>query len=241
MMEPGRVGSSGGESTKFARVVYHIPWVSNTEGRIRGAGVDECDHQVQSGFRVGRGVEKMGMSGVIVVDVSHCEVLESLNSEGSVSVVLHHGEPVVNVAAAGGSCVDNTDGELNDSAHGTPTPSTPLALPSFSSAPPPSSSGSNTLPHDNFTPQHCASGETTARQLTPEEYSRLVDYFAKHPDGKISEGIVPPAFRPFLPTRIQYALSEFYEFSFHVHYFPSTPAIVAMIGRWVIRLYALHI
>ncbi|KAF7424282.1 His Kinase A domain containing protein [Pleurotus ostreatus] len=92
----------------------------------------------------------LDVEGVIVVDVSHCEVLESLNSEGSVSVVLHHGEPVVNVAAAG--------------------------------------------------------GETTARQLTPEEYSRLVDYFAKHPDGKISEGIVPPAFRPFLPTRIQYAL-----------------------------------
>ncbi|KAF4596398.1 His Kinase A domain containing protein [Pleurotus pulmonarius] len=149
----------------------------------------------------------LDVEGVIVVDVSHCEVLESLNSEGSVSVVLHHGEPVVNVAAAGGSCVDSSDRESNDSAHATPTPSTPLALPSFSSAPPPSSSGFNTLPHDNFTPQHCASGETTARQLTAEEYGRLVNYFAKHPDGKISEGIVPPAFRPFLPTRIQYALT----------------------------------
>ncbi|KAF9490770.1 hypothetical protein BDN71DRAFT_1434413 [Pleurotus eryngii] len=149
----------------------------------------------------------LDVEGVIVVDVSHCEVLESLNSEGSVSVVLHHGEPVVNVAAAGGSCVDNADRESNDSAHATPTPSTPLALPTFSSVPPPPPpSGFNTLPHDNLTPQHCASGETTARQLTAEEYSRLVDYFVKHPDGKISEGIVPPAFRPFLPTRIQYAL-----------------------------------
>lgn len=87
----------------------------------------------------------LDVEGVIVMDVSHCEVLESMSAEGSVSVIMHHGDP-----------------------------------------------------------QRGA----TERQLSSEEYHKLNAFFAKHPDGKISEGIVPPSFRPFLPTRIQYALSE---------------------------------
>ncbi|KAF8656850.1 hypothetical protein AX16_002397 [Volvariella volvacea WC 439] len=86
----------------------------------------------------------LDVEGVIVMDVSHCEVLESMSAEGSVSVVMHHGDPSI---------------------------------------------------------------ETTSRQLSSEEYHKLNAFFAKHPDGKISEGIVPPCFRPFLPTHIQYALT----------------------------------
>jgi hypothetical protein len=84
----------------------------------------------------------LDVEGVIVLDV--CEVLESLGSEGSVSVVVYHGDPQI---------------------------------------------------------------ETTMCPLSPEEYLELNAFFSKYRDGKISEGIVPSSLRPFLPTRIQYALS----------------------------------
>ena len=87
----------------------------------------------------------LDVEGVIVMDISHCEVFESVNAEGSVSVTMHHGDPNL---------------------------------------------------------------EMTRRQLTTEEYHKLNSFFAKYPDGKISEGIIPPSFRPFLPTHIQYALSK---------------------------------
>ncbi|KAF8072040.1 atypical/HisK protein kinase [Lyophyllum atratum] len=86
----------------------------------------------------------LDVEGVIVMDVSHCEVLESMSAEGTVSVIMHYGDPQF---------------------------------------------------------------QATNRQLTSEEYQKLNAFFAKHPDGKISEGIVPPSFRPFLPTHIQYALT----------------------------------
>ncbi|RDB26087.1 Hybrid signal transduction histidine kinase B [Hypsizygus marmoreus] len=86
----------------------------------------------------------LDVEGVIVMDISHCEVLESMSAEGSVSVIMHYGDPQMGA---------------------------------------------------------------TQRQLSSEEYHKLDAFFAKHPDGKISEGIVPQSFRPFLPTHIQYALT----------------------------------
>lgn len=82
---------------------------------------------------------------VLVMDVSHCEVLETLSAEATVSVVIHHGN-----------------------------------------------------------------GQTraTSRTLTADEQSKLNTFFEQFPDGKISEGIMPVCFRPFIPTHIQYALSE---------------------------------
>lgn len=58
---------------------------------------------------------------------------------------------------------------------------------------------------------HCgeAGSEMKKQTLTTDEYRRLNAFFAKNPEGKISEGIMPPCFRPFLPTHIQYALSEY--------------------------------
>lgn len=91
----------------------------------------------------------LDVEGVLVMDVSHVEVLESMNAEGSVSVLLHRGD----------------DGNSS------------------------------------------SSGPTT-RSLSVDEYQNLNAFFAKYPDGKISEGIVPMCFRPFLPVHIQYALSE---------------------------------
>ncbi|KAJ6570204.1 hypothetical protein DFH09DRAFT_424342 [Mycena vulgaris] len=88
----------------------------------------------------------LDVEGVVVMDVSHCEVLESMSAEGTVAVVLHHGDPNV---------------------------------------------------------------PTSTRTLSVDEYARLNDFFARYPEGKISEGIVPPTFRLFLPqAHIQYALSE---------------------------------
>ncbi|SRR6266576_1420580 len=87
----------------------------------------------------------LDVEGVIIMDISHSEVLESISAEGTVSVTMHHGD---------------------------------------------------------------SGKEMTKRQLLTEEYKQLDDFFSKHPEGKVSEGIVPQSFRPFLPTHIQYALSE---------------------------------
>ncbi|KIJ14275.1 hypothetical protein PAXINDRAFT_116371 [Paxillus involutus ATCC 200175] len=81
---------------------------------------------------------------VLVMDVSHCEVLETLSAEAAVSVVMHHGN---------------------------------------------------------------AQTRATSRTLTPDETNKLNTFFQQYPDGKISEGILPVCFRPFIPTHIQYALT----------------------------------
>ncbi|KAF8207185.1 hypothetical protein K438DRAFT_1962797 [Mycena galopus ATCC 62051] len=86
----------------------------------------------------------LDVEGVVVMDVSHCEVIEAMSAEGTVSVVLHHGDPDV---------------------------------------------------------------PTSTHTLSAEEYARLYEFFARYPEGKISEGIVPPPLRVFLPmAHIQYAL-----------------------------------
>jgi hypothetical protein len=87
----------------------------------------------------------LDVEGVIVMDVSHCEILEPMSAEGAVPVTIHHGDPRL---------------------------------------------------------------EMDTRSFSQEEYSKMNLFFSKHPEGKISEGIVPSCFRPFLPTRIQYALSQ---------------------------------
>ncbi|KAF7330327.1 Histidine kinase [Mycena venus] len=86
----------------------------------------------------------LDVEGVVVMDVSHYQVIESMSAEGTVSIVLHHGDPDV---------------------------------------------------------------PTSTHTLSAEEYARLNDFFARYPEGKISEGIVPPTLRVFLPAaHIQYAL-----------------------------------
>lgn len=94
----------------------------------------------------------LDVEGVIVMDVSHCDIMESINTDGSVSVTMHHGDPAL---------------------------------------------------------------EMTKRNLSLEEYHKLNSFFERHPDGKISEGIIPPSFKPFLPTHIQYALSKTFSWKFY--------------------------
>ena len=95
----------------------------------------------------------LDVEGVIVMDVSHCDVLKSMNVEGTVSVILHYGDPQM---------------------------------------------------------------DAKERQLSVDEFHQLNAFFAKHPDGKISDGIIPSCFRPFLPAHIQYALSKLYSLAFVV-------------------------
>ncbi|KAI0833277.1 hypothetical protein BC628DRAFT_1308067 [Trametes gibbosa] len=49
--------------------------------------------------------------------------------------------------------------------------------------------------------------ESNSRSLSSDEYRKLADFFEKHQEGKICEGVVPPSLRPFLPARIQYVLA----------------------------------
>ena len=53
-----------------------------------------------------------------------------------------------------------------------------------------------------------AGSESQTRSLSKEEHRKLAEFFEKHPEGKICEGIVHPSLRPFLPARIQYVLGE---------------------------------
>lgn len=87
----------------------------------------------------------LDVEGVIVLDVAHCEVLETMGAEGNVSVTIHRGDP---------------------------------------------------------------GSQMQERHLSKEDYFELNEFFAKHPDGRISEGILPHCFRPFMPTHIRYALRE---------------------------------
>jgi hypothetical protein len=115
------------------------------------------DHNGRPGINLGSSMDKvydraaklvkrtLDVEGVLVMDVSHCEVNETMSGEGGVSITMHHGEPDMDM---------------------------------------------------------------TRRQLTTEEGRNLMTFFEKYPEGRISEGIIPQSFKPFLPTRIQYALSE---------------------------------
>ena len=63
------------------------------------------DHMEKRGLTVGASMERvydraaklvkgtLDVEEVVVMDISHCEVLENMGAEGSVSVVIHHGDP----------------------------------------------------------------------------------------------------------------------------------------------------
>lgn len=88
----------------------------------------------------------LDVEGAIVMDVSHGDVLETMSSEGTISIIVH-----------------SADG----------------------------------------------SQERKSHVLTSEDYRKMYEMFTKYPDGKISEGLVPGPLRPFIPSGIQYALSEY--------------------------------
>lgn len=127
---------------QFSRECLEIDTPANQSAHPDSVGGSSMDRVYDRAAKLVK--RTLDVEGVTVMDVSHCEVLESMSAEGSVSVTMHYGEPGKGM---------------------------------------------------------------TRRQLTTEEYRGLNTFFEKYPDGKVSEGIIPPSFKPFLPTHIQYALS----------------------------------
>ncbi|KAF7773402.1 hypothetical protein Agabi119p4_5569 [Agaricus bisporus var. burnettii] len=127
---------------QFSRECLEIDEESPTRERSNSVGGSSMDKVYDRAAKLVK--RTLDVEGVIVMDVSHCQVLETMSAEANVAVTMHFGEP------------------------GT---------------------------------------EMRKQKLTTDEYHRLNVFFTKSPEGKISEGIVPTCFRPFLPTRIQYALT----------------------------------
>lgn len=123
----------------------------------------------------------LDVEGAVVMDVSHFDVLETTKSEGNISIVCHQG--------------GNGDSIANGSSSQSGAP-TGLE----------STSGTFAASLDGKEPH----GGTITHHIPREEYSLFLDFFAKYPDGKIAEGVIPPCFRSILPRRIQHALSKFY-------------------------------
>lgn len=129
---------------QFSRECLEIDEESTTRERSDSVGGSSMDKVYDRAAKLVK--RTLDVEGVAVMDVSHCEILETMGSEANVAVTMHCGE---------------------------------------------------------------AGSEPKKQTLTTDEYRRLNLFFAKYPEGKISEGIMPPCFRPFLPTHIQYALSEY--------------------------------
>ncbi|KAH7925472.1 hypothetical protein BV22DRAFT_1046735 [Leucogyrophana mollusca] len=124
---------------QFSRECLEIDQKDSGASDMIGTSMDKVYH------RAARLVKRtLDVEEVVVMDVSHCEVIETFNAEASVSVVMHNGDSNLHAAS---------------------------------------------------------------RTLTAEEYTKLNTFFSQYPDGKISEGILPVCFRPFIPTHIQYALT----------------------------------
>lgn len=128
---------------QFSRECLEIDEESHTRERSDSVGGASMDKVYDRAAKLVK--RTLDVEGVIVMDVSHCQVLETMGSEANVAVTMHFGEP------------------------GT---------------------------------------ELKKQKLTTDEYHRLNVFFSSYPEGKISEGIIPPCFRLFLPTHIQYALSK---------------------------------
>jgi hypothetical protein len=130
---------------QFSRECLEID--SGTQGRNNGRPDSIVNASMDKVYRHAAKLVKqtLDVEGVVVVDVSQCEILEPLNGGGSLSIVMHYGD---------------------------------------------------------------SQSETVTQSLSLEEYGNLHSFFVKHPEGKISEGIIPFSLRPLLPTHIQYALSK---------------------------------
>lgn len=51
---------------------------------------------------------------------------------------------------------------------------------------------------------------SSSKVLSRDDYGRLAEFFSRHPEGKICEGVLPSSLRAFLPAPfIQYALSKY--------------------------------
>lgn len=148
----------------------------------------------------------LDVEGAVVMDVSTFDVLETTKAEGALSIVCHHAQcasthhsstsvsnPTPSVISTNTN-VSNPSGSAGGGNAETGGVNTVLS---------PSPPGS-VLPNE----QVVHTGPMT-HTVSPEERPLFMEFFAKHPEGKIAEGIVPRAFRALLPTRVQHALSAY--------------------------------
>lgn len=144
----------------------------------------------------------LDVDDVIVMDVSHCDV----NADAFAPSMDRTSGGTPGVGTPG----NRTPG-VRTPGNRTPSVGTPT--------------GSAAVPHTTTTPQvhHPMAGTegtvsvamyhgdpakaTEIRKLRSDEWSSLWQFFERHPDGKVMEGIVEKSWRAFLPTRVSYALS----------------------------------
>ena len=122
----------------------------------------------------------LDVEGALVMDVSHFDVLETTKSEGSISIVCHQG--------------GNGEGGANAS-------SSQLGISAVAGT----ASGTSVNSTEGKELGH---GGTITHQIPAEEYKLFMEFFAKYPEGKVAEGVIPQCFRTILPKRIQHALSK---------------------------------
>ena len=130
----------------------------------------------------------LDVEGAVVMDVSTFDVLETTKAEGALSIVCHHAECAPGAQSA----------VLVGPAPGLSASTSVSATTNTSSSASASSGAQCEVIH---------TGPTT-HTVSSEERPLFMEFFAKYPEGKIAEGIVPRAFRALLPTRVQHALSE---------------------------------
>lgn len=131
---------------EFTRECLEVDKELNGDAPTSSQGLFVSTTMEQIYERAARLVKRtLDVEGAIVMDVSHVDVLETVGSESTTSIIIHTDDP---------------------------------------------------------------QNATVTRVLNAEEYSKLQEFFNRHPDGKISEGVLPVGLRPFLPPRIQYALCK---------------------------------
>jgi len=130
----------------------------------------------------------LDVEGVIVMDVSHCDVLEPTKTFSS--------------SPSGSSEQDFQPSSSDSSVATISTVSNGHRSRKSIASDAASSTVSVTMYYGD------PEAETQTKTLTVEEYVRLAEFFSKYPDGQVFEGVVPLGFRMFLPGRMKYALSK---------------------------------
>jgi hypothetical protein len=77
---------------QFSRECLEIDTAAQTQKMERDLFVNSSMDKIYD--RAAKLVKRtLDVEGVVIVDVSHCEVLETTSTEGTVSVVMHYGDP----------------------------------------------------------------------------------------------------------------------------------------------------
>jgi hypothetical protein len=136
----------------------------------------------------------LDVEGVIVMDVSHCEVFEPASALGSSPSGTEQNSPkLADSKPLAGPSMEK--GHTRSNSRSSPGNATAAAAAA--------AAGTVSLTMHYGDPD----AEVQSKTLCAEDYVKFLDFFAKHPNGHVFEGVVPMGFRMFMPARIKYALS----------------------------------